>query len=224
MATIPGKRASNDPNLRDRLYELLEHDHLPHSVGSRFAQAIVAIIVLDVLAMILASVPEFDAGFGWLFPDLWLRSAATRRADEIERQAPLAIDLIASAVAAGISIDDAIRGAATSASGPLRVELETVSANLALGHEAEVPVLGGTTRLKIPAGTQPGEILRLRGKGMPHLRHRGHGDACYRVVLEVPQKLNAKQRETLAAFEAASKEERGPLASAFFERMKKLLG
>ena len=87
-----------------------------------------------------------------------------------------------------------------------------------------MPVLGGTTRLKIPAGTQPGEILRLRGKGMPHLRHRGHGDACYRVVLEVPQKLNAKQRETLAAFEAASKEERGPLASAFFERMKKLLG
>ena len=67
MATIPGKRASNDPNLRDRLYELLEHDHLPHSVGSRFAQAIVAIIVLDVLAMILASVPEFDARFGWLF-------------------------------------------------------------------------------------------------------------------------------------------------------------
>ena len=103
-------------------------------------------------------------------------------------------------------------------------DLPVSFANLALGHEAEVPVLGGTTRLKIPAGTQPGEILRLRGKGMPHLRHRGHGDACYRVVLEVPQKLNAKQRETLAAFEAASKEERGPLASAFFERMKKLLG
>ena len=67
MATVPGKRAVSDPDLRDRLYELLEHDHLPHSVGSRFAQAIVAIIVLDVLAMILASVPEFDAGFGWLF-------------------------------------------------------------------------------------------------------------------------------------------------------------
>ena len=67
MAAIPGKRASSDPDLRDRLYELLEHDHLPHSVGSRFAQLIVAIVVLDVLAMILASVPEYDAGFGWLF-------------------------------------------------------------------------------------------------------------------------------------------------------------
>ena len=70
MATVPGKRAISDPDLRDRLYELLEHDHLPHSVGSRFAQLIVAIIVLDVLAMILASVPEFDAGFGWLFTSI----------------------------------------------------------------------------------------------------------------------------------------------------------
>ena len=67
LATVPGKRAIGDPDIRDRLYELLEHDHLPHSVGSRFAQLIVAIIVLDVLAMILASVPEFDAAFGWLF-------------------------------------------------------------------------------------------------------------------------------------------------------------
>ena len=70
MATFPGKRAISDPDLRDRLYELLEHDHLPHSVGSRFAQSIVAIIVLDVLAMILASVPEFEAGFGWLFTSI----------------------------------------------------------------------------------------------------------------------------------------------------------
>jgi voltage-gated potassium channel len=53
--------------LRDRLYELLEHDHLPYSVGSRFVRMIVGIIIIDVLAMILASVPEFDARFGKLF-------------------------------------------------------------------------------------------------------------------------------------------------------------
>ena len=53
-----GKRR-HDPDLRDRLYELLEHDHLPHSVGSRFVRLIVVIIVLDVLAMVLASVPEY---------------------------------------------------------------------------------------------------------------------------------------------------------------------
>jgi voltage-gated potassium channel len=67
VATVPGKIAHTDPNLRDRFYELLEHDHLPHSVGSRFVRLIVTIIVIDVMAMILASVPEYDARFGRLF-------------------------------------------------------------------------------------------------------------------------------------------------------------
>ena len=67
MATGPGKRAINDPDLRDRLYELLEHDHPPDTIGSRFVRLIVALIVVDVLAAILASVPELDAGFGRLF-------------------------------------------------------------------------------------------------------------------------------------------------------------
>ena len=95
--------------------------------------------------------------------------------------------------------------------------------HLALGTELEVPILGGTAKLKIPGGSQPGQVLRLRGRGMPRLRDRGHGDACYRLLLEVPHKLNAKQREALEAFEQASKE-RGPLATSFLERMKKLLG
>jgi voltage-gated potassium channel len=67
VATVPGGHSRSDPNLRDRLYELLEHDHLPYSVGSRFVRLIVAIIVLDVLAMIFASEPEIDARFGALF-------------------------------------------------------------------------------------------------------------------------------------------------------------
>ncbi|MGH7276883.1 MAG: molecular chaperone DnaJ [Candidatus Rokuibacteriota bacterium] len=106
----------------------------------------------------------------------------------------------------------------------LTCDLPLTFAQLALGHQARVPALNGTAELKIPPGSQPHQVLRLRGQGMPHLRSRGHGDACYRLVLEVPQKLNAKQREALAAFDAASKEERGPLSAAFFERMKKLLG
>jgi molecular chaperone DnaJ len=94
---------------------------------------------------------------------------------------------------------------------------------LALGAELEVPVLTGKDTLKVPAGTQPQHVMRLRGKGMPHLRGRGHGDACYRLVLEVPQKLNAKQREALEAYEQASTGQRGPLLTSFLERMKKLL-
>jgi molecular chaperone DnaJ len=105
----------------------------------------------------------------------------------------------------------------------LYCDLPVSFANLALGVELEVPVLGGTATLKIPAGSQPHQLLRLRGKGMPRLRDRGQGDAVYRLLLEVPQKLNAKQREALEAFEAASKD-KGPLATSFLERMKKLLG
>jgi voltage-gated potassium channel len=67
VTIAPRRRRLSDPDLRDRLYELLEHDHLPYSVGSRFVRLIVSIIVIDVLAMILASVPEFDARFGALF-------------------------------------------------------------------------------------------------------------------------------------------------------------
>jgi voltage-gated potassium channel len=62
-----GKSTIGDPGLRDRLYELLEQDHLPYSVGARFVRLVIAIITADVLAAILASVPEFDARLGWLF-------------------------------------------------------------------------------------------------------------------------------------------------------------
>ena len=67
MAILPRKKRLSDPDLRDRLYELLEHDHLSYSVGSGLVRLIVSIIIIDVLAMVLASVPEFDARFGWLF-------------------------------------------------------------------------------------------------------------------------------------------------------------
>jgi len=67
VKVLSRRRSLNDPDLRDRLYELLEHDHLPYSIGSRFVRLIIAIIIIDVLAMILASVTEFDARFGGLF-------------------------------------------------------------------------------------------------------------------------------------------------------------
>jgi voltage-gated potassium channel len=47
VAILRRKKRLNDPNLRDRLYELLEHDQLPYSAGSRFAQLIVCIIIIE---------------------------------------------------------------------------------------------------------------------------------------------------------------------------------
>ncbi|TWB53812.1 cyclic nucleotide-gated ion channel [Bradyrhizobium sacchari] len=67
MRLVPRGRGLSDPDLRDRLYELLEHDPLAYSVGSRFIQLIIGVIVLNVAAMILASVPELDARFDTLF-------------------------------------------------------------------------------------------------------------------------------------------------------------
>ncbi len=67
MAIVSRSGKMTDPDLRDRLYELLEHDHLPHSVGSGFVRLIIIVIALDVLAVVLASVPDYDARFGALF-------------------------------------------------------------------------------------------------------------------------------------------------------------
>jgi tight adherence protein C len=74
------------------------------------------------------------AGFGWLYPDLWMRSAAARRSQQIESQAPLALDLIAATVSAGVGLDHALAAAADATTGPLRAELERVGSNLALGR------------------------------------------------------------------------------------------
>jgi molecular chaperone DnaJ len=95
---------------------------------------------------------------------------------------------------------------------------------VALGAEVDVPVLDGVTKLKVPAGTQNGDVLRLRGKGMPGLHGRGKGDACYTVVVEVPKKLTARQRELLEELQRASSDEPGPLVGGFLESLKKLFG
>lgn len=106
----------------------------------------------------------------------------------------------------------------------LLCELPLSFPQLALGAQVEVPLLRGREKLTVPPGTQPGEILRLRGKGMPNLRGRGHGDACYKVVLEVPTRLTARQRKLLEEYQEVSAGEAGPLGASFLERMKKLFG
>jgi molecular chaperone DnaJ len=64
----------------------------------------------------------------------------------------------------------------------------------------------------------------LKGKGMPQLRGRGRGDLFYEVVVEVPTKLTARQKELLEEFRQISEDEAGSRASKFVERMKKLFG
>jgi molecular chaperone DnaJ len=67
----------------------------------------------------------------------------------------------------------------------------------ALGTDVSIPTLEGNTSLAIHPGTQPGEIIRLRGKGMPRFRGNGRGDMVVRVEIEVPEKLTQQQRTLL---------------------------
>lgn len=91
----------------------------------------------------------------------------------------------------------------------------------ALGGEVEVPTVEGTAKLKIPSGTQSGMVFRLKGKGVPdvHGRH-GRGDQLVRVIVEVPQKLNAEQKKKLQEFAASCGEETSPISEAFWKKVR----
>jgi molecular chaperone DnaJ len=92
----------------------------------------------------------------------------------------------------------------------------------ALGTEAEVPTLEGTTAVRVDPGTQPGTTLTLRGEGMPRLRRRGRGDIKVVVDVMVPTRLNVEQRELLQRFEATSGEETygNGGGESFFDRLR----
>jgi molecular chaperone DnaJ len=91
----------------------------------------------------------------------------------------------------------------------------------ALGAEIEVPTLEGRATIKIPAGTQPGTLLRLKERGIKNLQGYGQGDLRVRVQVEVPSHLNTAQRAKLAEFAALCDGKEAPLARSFFEKAKK---
>jgi molecular chaperone DnaJ len=90
----------------------------------------------------------------------------------------------------------------------------------ALGGEVAVPTLQGKATLKVPAGTQTGQVFKFRGKGMVNINGRSHGDLMVRVIVEVPTKLNAQQRQKLEEFANLCGEENTPLRKSFFDRAK----
>lgn len=97
----------------------------------------------------------------------------------------------------------------------------------ALGGSIEVPTLGGKARVKVPAGTQSGKTLRLRGKGLPTVRGRGTGDQLVRLHVETPSRLTDRQVELLEEFERISADEAGreppePRRKSFLDKLKEL--
>ncbi len=93
-----------------------------------------------------------------------------------------------------------------------------------LGAEIEVPTLQGKAAVKIPAGTQPGTLLRLKGRGVKNLQGHGQGDLHVRVQVEVPTHLNGEQKHKLEEFAALCDGREAPLTKSFFEKAKKFFG
>lgn len=99
-------------------------------------------------------------------------------------------------------------------------DLPITYAQATLGATVEVPTLEGKVEMDIKEGTQPGDILTMKGKGMPYLNGRGRGDLLFRVTVEVPKSLSAEQKKLLAAFEKAMGEKNYQKRRTFFEKLK----
>lgn len=102
---------------------------------------------------------------------------------------------------------------------------------LALGGEIRIPTLNGDEPLSVPEGTQAGHQFRLRGKGMPNVNGRGHGDLYISVAVDVPRKLTREQRQiveqlatTLEEPAAAADAKAGGDDHSFFGRVKDIFG
>ena len=93
----------------------------------------------------------------------------------------------------------------------------------ALGDEVKVPILKGTTKMKIPAGTQPGQTFRLRGKGLVDVESGSLGDQYVVVKVVIPQKLSRKQKEVLMEFAGSYKKEKEPLIEKYFNKIRGLI-
>jgi molecular chaperone DnaJ len=110
----------------------------------------------------------------------------------------------------------------------LKIEVPVPFVQAALGAEIEVPTLDGKVKLQIPEGTQSGRVLRLRGKGVPPLQPRldpeqlarMRGDLYVQVFVEVPTKLNARQRELLEEFAEQSGTEVSPATKGFLDKLR----
>ncbi len=102
-------------------------------------------------------------------------------------------------------------------------EVPVTFVQASLGDEIEVPTLDGKVKMKIPAGTQSGTILRMKGRGIPYLRGQGRrGDQHVRVKVLTPQKLNDRQKELLREFAKEGGSNVNPEQRSFFKKLEDL--
>ncbi|HZW03921.1 MAG TPA: DnaJ C-terminal domain-containing protein, partial [Anaerolineaceae bacterium] len=97
-------------------------------------------------------------------------------------------------------------------------------AQAALGAEIEVPTIDGPSKLTVPAGTQPGKVFTLKGKGVLYLRSNSRGDQLVVVNVEVPARLTSEQRQLFEQLAKTLGTEVRPQEKSFIEVIKEVLG
>ena len=100
-------------------------------------------------------------------------------------------------------------------------EIPVSFTQVTLGAEVEVPTLNGKASIKVPSGTQPGTVFRLKGKGIKNVQGYGAGDLHVRVNVEVPTRLNHDQRAKLEEFAKLCDGNETPGSKSFFEKAKR---
>ena len=104
------------------------------------------------------------------------------------------------------------------------MELPVSFATAALGGTVEVPTLDGSAKLKVPPGTQPGKVLKLKGKGIPHLHTGGRGDQLVRIHVWVPTRLEAREREMLEQLARCESFKAPQGGKSFLSKLRETLG
>ena len=102
----------------------------------------------------------------------------------------------------------------------LYIEMPLTFTQAALGAELDVPTLGKPVNYKFPEGTQPGQVFRLRGEGVTHLRGGGKGDLYVTAVVEIPKKLTSQQKDLLRQFDASTNGNQYEKKKSFFDKLK----
>jgi molecular chaperone DnaJ len=102
----------------------------------------------------------------------------------------------------------------------LVLQMPITYSQAALGATIEVPTLGGPHQLTVPAGTQSGEVFRIRGKGLPDVHGGGTGDLHVQTYIEVPKKITPRQERLLRELAEVEQTEVSPHRKSFLERLK----
>ena len=101
-------------------------------------------------------------------------------------------------------------------------EMPITFTQAALGADVIVPTLDGKVEYHLHEGTQPGDMFRLKGKGIPYIHRRGRGDQFVKVSIEIPRSLSNEQKEALRKFDEIPHEKNYQKRKGFFDKIKEL--